>query len=145
MREIRTEIEIAASPLKVWDILTDLDKWKEWNPIVNQASGNPTLGSKISITMSGKDGKDANNYTPLIIKFEESKSFHWRAEMMASFLFTNERIIELEETDLGTRLIQIETFSGLLVSLFWGKMEKHVPAMLKSMNEALKELAEKQG
>ncbi len=37
MRELRTEIEIAAPTTKVWNILTDFDAWKEWNPIVNQA------------------------------------------------------------------------------------------------------------
>ena len=45
MRELRTEIEIAAPLTKVWNILTDLDNWKEWNPIVNQASGVASRGS----------------------------------------------------------------------------------------------------
>ena len=45
MRELRTEIEIAAPLTKVWSILTDFDNWKEWNPIVSQASGVASLGS----------------------------------------------------------------------------------------------------
>jgi len=51
MREIRTEIEIAAPVTKVWSILTDFDNWKEWNPIVEQESGVASPGSKLSMTM----------------------------------------------------------------------------------------------
>jgi len=143
MRELRTEIEIAAPLTKVWGILMDFENWKEWNPIVNQASGAAFMGSELSITMRGKDGKDANKYSPVIVKFEEPKSFCWRAKMMAGFLFSNDKVFELEEIASGTRLIHIEKFSGILVPMFWSKLDKGVLPMLKSMNDALKELAEK--
>ena len=122
MREFRTEIEIAAPLTKIWSILTDLDNWKEWNPIVNQASGVASLGSKLSITMRGKDGKDANKYMPIVTNIEEPKSFRWRAKMMAGFLFTNDKVFELEEIVSGTRLVHIEAFSGILVPMFWSKL-----------------------
>jgi uncharacterized protein YndB with AHSA1/START domain len=48
MREIRTEIDIAAPVTKVWNILTDFNQWNEWNPIVNQASGLATSGAKLT-------------------------------------------------------------------------------------------------
>ena len=143
MREIRTEIEIAAPSTKVWSILTDFDKWKEWNPIVKQASGVASLGSKLSVTMRGKDGKDGPKYMPIVTILQEPKSFRWRGKMMSEFLFTNDKVFELEETGSGTRLIHKELFSGMLVPLFWSKFDKHVPSMLKSMNGALKIKAEK--
>ena len=31
MKQITTNISIAASPAVVWEILTDLDRWPEWN------------------------------------------------------------------------------------------------------------------
>jgi uncharacterized protein YndB with AHSA1/START domain len=39
MREITSEIEIAATPEKVWGTLTDINGWNKWNPTVNQISG----------------------------------------------------------------------------------------------------------
>lgn len=138
MREIRTEIEIAAPLTKVWSILTDFDNWKEWNPICDQASGVVSPGSKLSMTMSCGDGKEGNKYSPVVTNVEEPKSFRWRATMMAGFLFTNDKIFELEETGSGTRLVHIEAFSGILVPLFWGKMEKNIVPMLESVNDALK-------
>jgi len=143
MRELRTEIEIAAPLKKVWSILTDFENWKGWNPIVNQASGAASLGSKLSITMCGKDGKDGPKYMPTVTNFEEPKSFRWRAKMMAGFIFTNDKVFELEEINSGTRLIHRELFSGILVPMFWSKLNNGALPMLKSMNDALKVLAEK--
>lgn len=142
MRELRTEIEIAAPLTKVWSIITDFDNWKAWNPIFNQVSGGASLGSKLNVTVRGKDGKDAEKYMPIVTNFEEPTLFRWRATMMAGFLFTNDKVLELEETGGGTRLIHKEMFSGILVPLFWSKFETGVPPMLKSMNDALKIRAE---
>ncbi len=143
MREIRTEIEIHAPIAEVWSVLIDFDNWKDWNPIVNEANGPAALGSKIAITMCGKDGKDAQRYEPIVTQIKEPTYFRWRAKMMAEFLFTNDKIFELEATGSTTKLTHIEAFSGLMVTLFWSKLEGSVPAMLDSMNEALKKTVEK--
>ena len=144
MQEIKTEIEISAPPPKVWSIITNINNWKEWSPIINDSQGTVSVGSKLSITMMGKEkGKDGPKYNPTITELEEPNYFRWRAHMLAGFIFTNDKIFELEETNSGTRLTHKEMFSGLLAPIFCGQMEKGVPPMLNSMNKALKELAEK--
>jgi len=50
MKELRTEIEIQASPEKVWQILMDFDKWPEWNPFIHTVVGKPETGEKVDIT-----------------------------------------------------------------------------------------------
>jgi hypothetical protein len=144
MQEIKTEIEILAPPAKVWSILADINNWQEWSPIINASNGEASIGSKLSITMMGKEeGKDGPKYNPVIEELNEPHYFRWRAHMLAGFIFTNDKIFELEETKSGTRLTHTETFKGLLAPIFCGQMEKGVPPMLNSMNKALKELAEK--
>lgn len=143
MREIRTEIDIAAPAAKVWSTLMDFDSWKNWNPTVSEATGAASLGSKLKVTMCGKGGKSAQSYAPTITSFEKPKLFRWRATMIAGFLFTNDKVFELQETNSGTKLIHKELFDGVLVPMFWGKFEKFVPPMLVSMNEALKKNVEK--
>ncbi len=143
MKEINSEIEINASLSRVWGILADIKNWNKWNPIVNDADGRLTLGSKLTVTMKGKDGKDTNKYSPEVIQLDMEKSFRWKATMMAGFLFTNYKQIELKETSSGTQLKHSEQFSGLLVPLFWSKMEAGVPKMIGAMNRALKGEAEK--
>jgi len=144
VQEIRTEIEISAPPSKVWSLLTDIDQWQEWSPIINESMGNAEVGETLEITMIGKEeGKNGPKYSPVITQLEEPKYFRWRAKMMAGFIFTNDKIFELVETKNGTRLIHKELFSGLLAPIFCGQMEQGVPPMLNSMNQALKEMAEK--
>lgn len=147
MREIQTEIEINAPLKKVWSILADVSKWQDWSPIINKASGAASFGSKLNITMCGKDGKAGKagpQYEPVITVFEEPRHFSWQAKMAAGFIFTNGKVFQLEETSSGgTRLIHKETFSGMMVPMMWGQMERSVPTMLASMNEALKQKAEK--
>lgn len=144
VREIKTEIEILAPVEKVWGILTNIDDWSNWSPIINQSSGQASLGSSISITMIGKkDGEDGPKYSPVITILDEPKSFRWSAKMIAGFIMTNDKVFLLEETNTGTRLIHKELFSGMMVPLFWSSVEKNVPGMLNSMNEALKTKAEK--
>jgi hypothetical protein len=93
--------------------------------------------------MSKDEGKGGPKYNPKIIQLDEPNYFHWRAHMMASFIFTNDKIIELKETSSGTKVTHTETFKGMLTPLFRGQAEKNIPAMLNSMNAALKDLAER--
>ena len=143
MREITEKIEISAPVEQVWNIISDIDNWADWSPIINKASGEASLGATLSITMIGKEeGKDGPKYNPVITVFNEPNSFRWRAKMMAGFLFTNDKHLELESTSSGTRLIHKELFSGALVPMFWSKLNKDVPSMLSSMNNALKSKVE---
>ena len=144
MREISSEIEIAAPPAKVWGLITQFDRWHEWSPIIKASSGRAGLGEKIDITMVGMSEESTGpRYSPTITVFDEPKNLRWRAHMMAPIVFTNDKLFELEETPSGTRLVHKELFSGLLAPIFCGQMEEGVPPMLDAMNMALKELAEK--
>ena len=142
MRELRTEIQISAPIDQVWQVLTDFDHWKDWNPMVNQASGSATLGSRLNITMCGSDAKDAMKYQPAILEVNPPRSLRWRATMMSGLMFTNDRVFELKEKNGGTVLVNKEEFSGLMVPLFWSKMNLFVVPMLEKMNKALKDKLE---
>lgn len=142
-QEIKTEIHIAASPVTVWRIITDVDHWHQWSLIINGAQGKPAIGSQLSITMANtKKGTDGPKYSSVMIGLEEEVAFHWRAKMLAGFVFTNDKIFKLKATLTGTHITHIETFKGLMTRLMKGSVEKNVPAILNSMNEALKHLAE---
>lgn len=143
MQSVKTEVVINAPPEKVWDIVTDIESWQEWSPTINGSEGEAAVGSTLSITMMSKDpDKDGPRYNPKIIHLDRPTYFHWRAHMMAGFIFTNDKIIELEATAVGTKVTHTETFKGLMVPLMRGQLEKGVPPILNMMNEALKNTAE---
>jgi len=144
LQEIKTEIEISAPPSKVWSIISDINNWQEWSPIIKESQGTASIGSELTITMIGKEkGEDGPKYNPVITELDEPNTLRWRAQMLAGFVFTNYKELELEETSSGTKLTHKELFKGLLAPLFCGQMEEGVPPMLNSMNKALKDLAEK--
>lgn len=141
---ISTEVDIAAPPAKIWGILTDIEKWQEWSPIINKSSGTSAIGSKLNITMSGKEKDiDGPKYSPIITKLEEARNMTWKATMITDFIFTNNKVLEIKKTNSGSRLIHKETFSGMMSVIMCSQMEKEVPPMLDKMNQALKVLAEK--
>ena len=143
LQEITTEIEISAPPEKVWSILADIDNWQEWSPIIRNSRGTAAVGSELTITMTGKnEGEEGPTYSPVITDLEAPGYLRWRAHMLTGFIFTNYKVLKLEQSGSGTRLIHKELFKGLLAPIMCGQMEKGVPPMLNSMNQALKELAE---
>ena len=117
MKEIVTEIVINAPRDVVWKLITDFNHWTDWNPSVRRMSGDNGIGSKLDITMCNKSGGDGPQYQPVITEMEEGKSFRWRAKMGMGFIFTNDKVIELEDTSGGTRLVHKELFSGLMLMM----------------------------
>ena len=143
MKEIKAEINIASTSNKVWETLMDLENWSQWNPIVNNIQGNLIVGSELSITMSDSKGTDAKKYRATITELNKEKRFSFIATMMAKFMFSAERIIEIKPTEKDALFIQREIYTGIMVSLFWKKLSTDALGMLNSMNEALKKEVEK--
>ncbi|MFM2360786.1 MAG: hypothetical protein RLY16_2779, partial [Bacteroidota bacterium] len=38
-KEIKTTIEIHASPARVWEVLTNFDEYPNWNPFIKSLKG----------------------------------------------------------------------------------------------------------
>jgi hypothetical protein len=48
---ISTEIEIAASPQRVWDVLSDTAAYERWNPFIHTLSGRLADGETIAVEL----------------------------------------------------------------------------------------------
>jgi uncharacterized protein YndB with AHSA1/START domain len=44
-KQLRAQVDIQASPERVWEVLTDFAAYPEWNPFIVQASGAVAPGS----------------------------------------------------------------------------------------------------
>lgn len=100
-QEIKTEIEISAPQEKVWSIVSDINNWQEWSPIIKESQGTAAVGTELMITMVGKEeGKDGPKYNPVITSLEQPNYLRWRAHMLSEFIFTNDKIIQLEKPAL---------------------------------------------
>lgn len=142
MKELHTEIEIHAAPAAVWQVLTDLPLFEEWNPFVTRASGKVEVGEQLSVHMEPPGGKPMT-FTPKVIKVVPEKEFRWLGHLLVRGLFDGEHIFELEPLGEGRlRFVQREKFRGLLVPLIWKSLDTNTRAGFEAMNRALKERAE---
>lgn len=139
MKEVRTEVEIGASPEKVWGILTDFAKYEEWNPFIVKAAGKAEPGSAIEIHVKTPAGKK-RKYGPTITKAERGRELRW---MGKSWVLNGEHTFIIEPLQEGrVRLVHMEAFDGLLTSFFGKSLDTDIKQGLEEMNRALKERAE---
>ena len=144
MKELYTEIEINASPEKIWKILTDFSKYPEWNPFIMYLRGKPEPGTKFEVTLKNPGSKPIT-FNPKWLIVKPAEELRWLGIMFIAGIFDGEHIFELKEVSPGkTKFIQREKFKGLLVSFLWNQLDTKTRQGFKEMNEKLKELAEKE-
>jgi hypothetical protein len=136
MREIQTDIEIAAAPEEVWRVLTDFAAYPEWNPFVTRASGELREGGRLEIFVQVPEGRGMK-FTPRVLRVEPARELRWIGSMPLN-LFNGEHIFRLEPAGPArTRFLHGERFTGLLIPLMGSTLEK-VRRGYFLMNEALK-------
>jgi hypothetical protein len=141
MRELRSEVEIAAPPERVWEVLTDFDTYPTWNPFMRSVVGRCALGSKLTVRIE-PPGARAMTFKPTIRTLTAAHEIRWLGRLLAPGLFDGEHRLAIEPLDGGrTRFVQSERFSGLLVGLF-PKTLTATQRGFEQMNAALKIQAE---
>src|SRR4051795_7694768 len=48
--EVRTFVDIDATAERVWEVLTDLRAYAEWNPFITEAEGTIAAGERLSVS-----------------------------------------------------------------------------------------------
>lgn len=144
MKEIRTEIEIEASPQRAWNILTDFSHYHEWNPIITQIIGEARIGDRLKISLTTNKGK-IRIYRPTITKFEENHELRWKGRSFVPGLLSGERRFRLDETSEDrVRLVHSELFSGLAIVLAGDRLSTDVQNGLLEMNSEFKKRVEQE-
>jgi len=140
MPTIDTSIDIAASPSRVWSVLTDFAAYPEWNPFITRIAGVPIVGGRLVVTIQ-PPGRKAMMFRPVVLAATPDVELRWRGRLLMPGLFDGEHVFQLSPSADGCRLDHTETFTGLLSGLLGGAM----PATRRgfvAMNEALKARAE---
>lgn len=115
MKRIRTEIEIDAPPTVVWDVLTDLPAYGEWNPHITAAGGEVREGESVDLRVQ-PSGSRARDLTATVTAADPPRKLQWTGTVLSPWLFEGEHTFELEALgDDRTRLVNAERLSGALV------------------------------
>ncbi len=139
--EIRTELEIAAPASDVWRILTDFERYAEWNPFITTISGKLVEDSKLRVQLSLPEGRELC-IQPRLVRCREPSELCWRGHLGFPGLFDGEHFFQLQElTERRTRFVQGENFGGVLLR-FAGTSITRAARGFVYMNQALKRRAE---
>lgn len=142
MKKIDTEITINREPSRVWEILTDFEKYPEWNPFIKSISGDKFRGGKLEVELEPPEGKRMK-FNPDVLAYEENKELRWKGKLWFKGLFDGEHYLILNDNHDGTTtFIHGEKINGLLVP-FVGPTLTKTRFGFEFMNLALKERCEK--
>lgn len=139
--ELRTEVEIAAAPERVWAVLCDFSRYPEWNPFIKSIDGELAVGAMLHVIETPPDGSE-RSYRARLVKLEPESELRWSAKSFVSGIFDSEHFIRLATRERGaTRVVNASDFSGWLVQ-YKGNALTQTARGLVGMNEALKRRVE---
>jgi len=141
-KQISTQIEINATPDKVWNILMNFEAYAEWNPFIKSISGEAIVGKHIKASIQPPDAM-VMAVKPMVLANNKNTEFRWLGKLLFKGLFDGEHIFQLiDNNDGSTTFIQSEKFEGILVSLFSKMLDVNTVNGFNMMNRALKQKAE---
>ncbi|SEO56691.1 hypothetical protein SAMN04487948_103264 [Halogranum amylolyticum] len=141
MRELSTTIDIEAPPETVWSVLTDFERYPEWNPFM-RVVGRPNEGAHLVVDLT-PPGKREFRFRPTVTRVERPRELRWLGHLFVPGLYDGDHRFTLESVDDGrTRLTHAESFGGVLTGIVNRFVGSATEAGFHEMNAALKARAE---
>lgn len=140
--QIDTDIHIGAPPSRVWEVLSDLASYEEWNPMIRSAAGTLAAGEKLDLHFEPA-GQKGHDFRPKLLVAEPGRELRWLGIPRFPGLFDSQHYFILEEQPGGkTHLRHGMSFYGLLIPLAGKRLDATTRGPFDRMNAALKERAE---
>lgn len=131
-----------ATPERVWQVLTDFEAYRQWNPFMTQAGGRPVPGERLTILMQPQGGR-AIRFQPTVREAVPQRRLRWLGHLLVPGIFDGEHSFTIEPLGGGgVRLVQQEDFRGALVPLLARSLDRRTRPAFERMNQALKQRCE---
>ncbi len=135
--EIHSETTIEGTPDEVWAVLTDFDRYHEWNPGFSSASGRAEVGQTLHLTFAKEGGKGMKMH-PTVQVADPGHELSWLGRLLMPGIFDGEHRFGIDEIEPGrVRFVQEERFRGLLVPFLRKLIEVDTAGMFVKVNAAL--------
>lgn len=106
---IATEIDIAATPGQVWDVLSDFPNYGEWSNF-SRVDGVPQVGTRLAMKMPGM------SFGSTVTAAVPNEKLEWAATIInVSISCGRHTFVLTSNPDGTTHLANVEIFSGALV------------------------------
>jgi hypothetical protein len=131
-----SEIEIAAAPEVVWDVLTAIDGWPSWNPDVKSVSIHDAVAPGALFRWKAGPG----TITSTIQRVEPARLIAWTGSTLG---IRAVHFWHLEPRDGRTFVRTEESYDGLVSRLFGRQLQKTLDKALEDGLRHLKAEAER--
>jgi hypothetical protein len=146
--ELRTFVDIDATPERVWQVLTDLPAYPLWNPFVTSAVGAFAVGGRLSFGVPPTNLLLRTRLRARLLEVTPCRRLRFRlrfARFGIPGLFDSEHTLTITKEGGGVRLWEEAQFRGLLVPLMTRSLNRDRSPAFAAMNAALKDRAEGAG
>jgi hypothetical protein len=120
---------------QIWDVLSDLPRWKEWNTLYPQIDGLLRIQQRLTI-VEAFPGRDKATIRPMVVDWVPNEQILWAlGEMMG--LVKRIRYIEIEalgETGASSILSNGELYQGLLGNMVGKSRRKWLKRGFEQLN-----------
>jgi hypothetical protein len=141
-KQLRAQIDIQATPERVWQVLTDFGAYPQWNPFMTRADGTPHPGQRLRIRLQPVGGR-AVTFRPTVLEATPAVRLRWLGHLLVPGIFDGEHRFTIQPLGDGqVRLVQQEDFRGLLVPLLARSLDRRYLPAFQQLNQALKRRAE---
>ncbi len=130
------ELDIAASPEVVWDVVSDIEAWPSWNPDVRTArlEGPLAVGSVFRWKAGGA------SLTSTLRVVDPPRELSWSGRTMGIRAI---HVFRFEPNDGGTFARSEESWEGLVPTLLRGYSRRTLDRGIRGVLRLLKEEAER--
>lgn len=130
------ELDIAASPEVVWDVISNIEAWPSWNPDVKTA----TLEGPLAVGSVFRWRAGGVSLTSTLGAVDSPREFSWSGRAMGIRAIHTFRF---EPSDGGTLARSEESWAGLVPTLLRGYSRRTLDRGIRSVLRLLKDEAER--
>lgn len=138
--KIEKRAGVRATSDRIWELVSDLSRWSEWNSYETEVEGAIAFGGQLSLS-EAFPGQPERRATARIADWRPYVRLVWTENR--GFLFRTLRYIDIEELDKGSCIVSsAHKFAGLRGELFHDKHRNALREAHQDIVDRLKAAAE---
>src|SRR3954453_1296909 len=79
--ELTTSVDIDATPERVWQVLTDLPGYAEWNPFITSAAGACVVGDQVTMSVPPVNAFVQSTLRPTVLEVTPCRRLRMRSRL----------------------------------------------------------------
>ncbi|MFV2064995.1 MAG: SRPBCC family protein [Chloroflexota bacterium] len=131
----RSEIDVSASPKRVWAVLAQIEQWPTWNPAVRSSSLDGALEADSSFRWAAGPGTNSC----VLSDVDAPRILAWHGRSMG---ISHQQAWHLEPRTGGCHVTVEQAMSGLLARILSGRLQQRLQGDLDTWVRLLKLEAE---